>query len=319
MGGNALAYYGARRFNKEEYGTISTEVLTKLRKVVPKEILLPIPYYFSKESFGDLDLLCLPLSPEDYSNIIKALGSDIYVRNSEVISILYKELQVDIIPMPNQYLTSSYNYYSFNDLGNLLGRIFHKMGLKYGHKGLTLPLREGTHKFDEIMITQDIEKILNFIGLDYEPFRDGFETMEDIFEYVESSFFFTPSIFSYENLNSVNRIRNRKRETYTKFLERVQGKEERYIFLNDKERYLPRIWDFFPEAKTNYDNALAQLNLRKELQAKFNGEIVKSITGLDGYELGQFMKRVKRELDIDLLTEEEIRKGIEGIWKNWNL
>lgn len=36
----------------------------------------------------------------------------------------------------NEHFNTSLEYLNWNDLGNLIGRIAHKFGLKYGHKGL---------------------------------------------------------------------------------------------------------------------------------------------------------------------------------------
>ena len=315
MGGNALKYHGARRFAKEEYVSLSKEVLDKLEEALPGANFVEIPYYSQKEDFGDMDLLCLPLDPEDYELIHNVLDSEVSVRNSEVLSILYKGLQIDIIPKPEEEFMTSWFYYSFNDLGNLLGKIFHKFGLKYGHRGLTLPLRDGDHQFDEVLVSRSTGEIMEFIGLDPHRFWKGFKTLEEVYEFVESSPYCTPSIYALENLNSVDRIRDRKRSTYQGFLARMQGKPEKFVFEKDKSKYLEKIWEYFPEAEDRYEKALKQLAYRRECNAKFNGELVMEWTGLQGVELGHLMKKLKGRINPGILSKEEIEKMVMEIYE----
>lgn len=112
------------------------------------------------------------------------------------------------------------DYYTYNDLGNLIGRVAHKMGMKFGHLGLLYPLRDGDHLIAELVVTRDTRQALEFMGYDFDRWNQGFDQLTDIFEFAASTPYFNPEAFTLENLNHRNRTRNRKRNT---FIEPPQG------------------------------------------------------------------------------------------------
>lgn len=294
MGGNALAKYGARRYDKVEYRKLADFVMHELTLIVPNHTLWEIPSYTNKTSFGDLDLLVYTLDAEHYLAIRSNFGNQPYVRNGDVMSILIEQLQVDIIPMPSRYMATARRYYSYNDLGNLMGKIFHVFGLKYGHKGLTLPVRVGTNMVEEIEICKTGRETFAFIGLDYANFVSGFDDLEDIYKYVYSSPYFSNDIFQYENLNHANRVRDKKRTTYHGFLEYIKVRPSRkYAFLEDRSLYLRRIFDHFPRAEVRYNSAIERLKEAQGIKEIFSGKVISSVTGLSGIELGKFMTFIK--------------------------
>jgi hypothetical protein len=301
MGGNALAPFGARRYKKEEYVELRNKVIHVLEGIVPEGRVWEIPYYWKKDSFGDLDLLVYSLEPEHYSKIIVAaamFNGDLdmsvpLVRNSDVLSIMFEQLQVDIIPMPQEDFITAYTYYAFNDLGNLVGKLFHKFGLKYGHRGLTYPMRDGDNQYDEIMVSKDARQTFGFLGLSYAKWAVGFDTLDEIFEFVTSSPYFSSVPFQYENLNHTNRIRDRKRTTYHAFLEYIKDKPCTYDFHEDKSAYLDAIFDYFPGFEEKYIESRKKLEHRLKVKEHFNGEMASEWTGFKGMRLGKFMHRLK--------------------------
>lgn len=303
MGGNALAPFGARRYNRDEYLKISEKVLETLYPIIPEGVAVEIPSYKNKQSFGDMDILVEgPWALEDYDKVIQAFekhnGTDKlvpYVKNSDVMSILFEELQVDIIPMSREDFDTAHLYYSYNDLGNLMGKLFHKFGLKYGHRGLTYPMRFGDNQYDEIMVSKDGGEIFRFLGLSYTRFCQGFDELEDIFKYVMSSKYFSPEPYQYENLNHTNRIRDRKRTTYHGFLEYVKNNpcKATHVFNEDKEQYVSHIGHSFYGFKEKYEESLKMLEFRLKVKAHFNGDMVSEWTGHKGHKLGKLMFRIK--------------------------
>lgn len=323
MGGNALAPFGARRYPAKEYHDISYKILNTLWPIVPNEIAIEIPSYFTKDSFGDMDILVQgPWTPEDYMKVIQAFEKHNntdklapYVKNGDVMSILFEELQVDLLPMPEEDLDTAHMYYSYNDLGNLMGKLFHKFGLKYGHRGLTYPMRDGTNQYDEIMVSKDSDEIFSFMGLSYTKFCRGFKTLEDIFEFVKSSKYYSPEPYQYENLNHANRIRDKKRTTYHGFLEyiKVNPCKATYVFNEDKSTYIPHIQHHFYGFEEKYKESLAKLAFRREVRAKLNGEMITEWTGHTGIKLSKLMFRIKDQWGdfskwVLTCTDEEIHK-----------
>lgn len=229
MGGNAIKQTFVRRYARVEFEALSTEVLEKLAAfagTVYSDFQI-IPYYRNKPSFGDMDVILrstVPKSEIDHSHIIDVIYAlfgtlDVSV-NDGVYSFPYKELQIDLVFTNPEDYESSIAYFSYNDLGNLLGRIAKSaFNVSYGHKGLHFKAREtGSHLVQDITITKDTGEILKLLGLNHETFLKGFDELQEIYDYVVSSPFFRKSFFNLDSLNHINRVRNRKRASYMGFL-----------------------------------------------------------------------------------------------------
>ena len=78
--------------------------------------------------------------------------------------------QVDLIRVDCRHMESAFSYFAFNDLGNLLGRIFHRAGFKLGHKGMCYVVREEgnqSNAIKEIEVTTSWKEALEFAGYDF--------------------------------------------------------------------------------------------------------------------------------------------------------
>jgi len=246
MGGNALNFK-TRRVNKDEYFLLYGEIKEKLNsltffkvhsglnpKILKTVQMDLLPAYTDKEDYGDMDILCTDeLFPRENNNrqLLKNElhrlfnYKDIYC-NTDVWSFDYKDFQIDLIFMRLKNYYTALTYYSYNDLGNLMGRVANKMGVKYGHEGLRKKLysEDRSRPLLEINLTQDNAKIFDFLGYDYSLWQKGFKKLEDIFEFAVSTKYFTKDLFRLENLDHENRTRNRKRKTYMSFLEWLDKK-----------------------------------------------------------------------------------------------
>lgn len=289
MGGNALKEVYTRRYTKDEYFPVVAEVIDILEAAFPggDNWIEVIPAFASKEDFGDADIL------HTIPNLTKEVIQDLFspkqiVKNGSVISFDYKEFQIDLIYAPKAEFNYALEYFSFNDMGNLLGRMFKKLGFKHGHKGLLYVLRDGDHVVEEITVTTSYPAAIRLIGLEA---RYNFETLEDIFEYVASSPYFSPDIYLFENMNHRSRVRDAKRSTYNKFLDwcREYRGPKCHFEDEDKQLALMKVFKQFPQFKLHYDAAMNNFTLDKEVRRKFNGDIVMNLTSLTGKELGQFM------------------------------
>lgn len=228
MGGNALKNHETRRYTKDEYLALENRFFSDFNFIFETSILR-IPYYSSKDSFGDMDLI-IPANelPSNWKQVLidfYDLDKSMYSSNGGVFSFAIENFQIDLITAedyPAAVMAAS--YFSHGDLGNLIGRIFHKLGMKYGHKGLYLVVRpdDNSHVLNEILLTQDMQIILSILGLSYEKYQLGFEDLEDIFRYVASSKYFDPDIYLFYNRNHKAVIRDKKRSTYNGFLEWIR-------------------------------------------------------------------------------------------------
>lgn len=308
MGGQALKHTFTRRYSKDEYERLCDTVLTRLKSL---GIECRVPKSFgAKESFGDLDVLILA-----DSNIFKIKDiieqhfapNEIY-HNGSVYSFDYKEFQIDFIIVKQKYWKTSYHYYSYNDLGNLIGRISYQMGFRYGHYGLKLVYRHpnGGRKFEKIL-SQDMFDILQFLGFDPDVYAEGFETIQDIFDYVIKSDFFNPKIFQYEALNHQNKTRNKKRANYAGFLEYIEGMsfDEIYEYEN-KDFYVKYAESYFGiDIVSQIDLWKKEVERDKAIAEKFNGHIImEHVPTLKGKELGQAITNFKKHIK-DELTKED--------------
>jgi hypothetical protein len=291
MGGNALKIAKVRRYERAEFDAISKEILDILKKECEIDAHVP-KFYHKKETFGDLDVL---VRKEQLYVDIKTLVQTIFnpteiYKNGSVISFDYKEFQIDFIVTCYGDLETSKHYFSYNDLGNFMGRIAYKMGFRYGDYGLKVIYlhEDGGRKFSRI-ISKDPEKIFEFLGFDYQRYLEGFDDVEDIFEYVVNSKYFNRNIFDYDQLNHQNKTRNRKRKNYRLFLEYIQNLEDHtpYDFLSKLE-YIERAEYFFNVEileQINEWNRIVAMD--KEVAKKFSGKHIIEKYGLQGKEVGR--------------------------------
>ena len=327
MGGNALAPFGAKRVSKERYAELKKEIFPLLQSIEGFHGWAEIPYLPCKDSFGDMDIVFTNKGGVVFDKVLEVFGNPPHVYNSNVLSVLFKELQVDLIHMPPEDYSSCLDYFSYNDLGNLIGKIYHKFGLKYGHRGLVLPLRDSDntdHHFGELLISKDHKDIFEFLGLDYVTYLNGFQTFEEMFDYVMSSKYFDPKLYAFENMNSIARVRDKKRSTYNYFLKYIKGSTGNLseTWKVDKYEYIPVIFDYFPEAYNRYLLAMEKLQHSLKIKAKFNGGLIGEYTGLSGIELGHFMRHIKTQIEVSdewilKSSDAEIKVWVDNLFRNW--
>lgn len=307
MGGNALKEKGitAVRLTKKNFERVSAQCIERLQMAFPGHRIAVVPAYRAKSDFGDCDIT-ISSTGYDPHKAAAALEAVEVVRNGPVTSlgVVVREevalvdgnvFQVDLIAIGDEAFDYALGYFSFNDLGNLIGRTAHRAGLSHRHDGLWFYVRDGDYKFREICLTRDYDVALRFLGYDPARFHAGFETLEDIFEYVAGSTFFNRDIFLLENRNAKSRIRDRKRLTYMAFLRWCEARPDlpAYAYPDDKTEWLPRIGEHFPHFAEEYRKALWDMANQRAVKERFNGEWVSQLTGLQGKDLGALMKNVK--------------------------
>lgn len=312
MGGNALSCTSVR-LARRDYERVASGCVSKLRALYPGRRIEALGSYRSKADFGDCDILVEGGEPYDPHVAAAALDAVEVVRNGPVTSIgviVRPEVpekdgnvfQVDLIRMESEAFDFAMGYFGHGDTGNLLGRLYHACGLALRHDGLFYYVRDGVngdYKFREIALTRKFEEALPFMGYDPTVFAKGFDTQEDVYRYVASSAYFNPAIFLLENRNAKSRVRDRKRAMYMQFLKFCEAHPglTAFQYPTDKSAWLPRIAEYFPGFQAQYDQALVDLAQLRAVKAKFNGNWVAQLTGLQGKELGALMKRFKESFE----------------------
>lgn len=338
MGGNALKNTETRRYQRDEYLALEAEVLARLRADFPGRRIEAIRAYREKDSFGDMDILLENDNiHQDLYNfrdlsryVIERFCSKQAVQNGGVVSFEYKEFQIDLIGTSSNNFETSVNYFAWNDLGNLMGRIAHKLGFKYGHEGLSMTFRDGDYQYAEINLSKDPKAIVEFLGYDYERFAKGFDTVQEIFDFTVSTEFFNRDIYALENRNHTSRTRDRKRKTYNQFLTWIETAPglNAYPWASVKEQggreykqqFIARAYQFFPAFKAQHEKVKAGFELWRDSKRNYNGDLVREWTGLENQELGAFMKFLKT-YHIEVMGREAfqlftVSAGQEGV-KKW--
>lgn len=327
MGGNALdkSVVQTRRFQREEYFDLVNRLLPKLKELLQTECVV-LEAFGQKDSFGDMDVLVQIGGKYNVQEMIELIKHHLKpppndtFKNDNVFSFDHEELQIDLIFTRPEDMQISFNFSKFGDLGNLVGKILRKFDLKYGFDGLRFVYRTSEERvLGEIHLTKDIGEILRLAGLSYARWKNGFETAEQVFNFVASSRYFDPDSFKLENLNNINRKRNKKRKMYGDFVKYCEEKkfESRYTFNPDKTVYRDMIEEAFPgfyEKLKELEDKEAYL---KNLREKFNGDMVmQEFPELKGPELGKALGGFKKSfVDFDKFLEnhsaEEIMIGFK--------
>lgn len=312
MGGHALSYVTVR-LTKKNADVVAADCVAKLQALYPGRRVAYMSSYRLKPDAGDADILVEADDRYDPFKAAEALGAVEVVRNGPVTSFGLKvrpelpELdgnvfQVDLIKSSPEEFDYASNYFQWSDLGNFVGRIAHASFCAHKHNGLYFYFRdpdEPDHLFREIVLTRDYGQALAYLGYDVARYNAGFDTLEEIFEFAASSEFFNPAIYLLENRNAISRVRDKKRPAYQGFLTYCEAHPElpAYQFPANKETWLPRLVAHFPHFQAKYDQAKADLAELKAVKAKYNGEWVAQLTGLQGKELGGLMKRFKESFE----------------------
>jgi hypothetical protein len=304
MGGQAIKNAYTRRYSRKEYDKIIPKIIQKAKKLFSDAT--DTNFYFDKESFGDADVLCLVDKPIDVDItkwIYDEFNSKEVVKNSHVYSFEYKELQVDFILTPLRNWETSKVYFSYNDLHNLIGKIAHKFGLKWGFDGLQYVYRLKDKKLGTIEVTKDHEEALEFLGFNSKKYEEGFKNLDEIFQFVIDSKYFNPWLFDLEKLNRINRERDKKRTTYKKFLELLEPIKSKnkiddyHYFYKNKKVYLGLIDSKFPGFLRKYRLLEKREERIKMISKKFNGHILMDKFNLRGKELGNLITKFKESFE----------------------
>ena len=302
MGGHALTFE-TRRVNRDEFDEISKFFIGYLNKSGIRAVQLG--FIGDKQTFGDLDILIESESIaencgfDDIHDYIKNRYNPSEIKkNGNVYSFDYKGFQIDFILMPKAHFECAKQYYNC-EIGNFLGRIANSMGFWLGHEGLfyKMYLHGKTQLFGEIPITNDWAEIKEFLGIFHSS--NQYHSLSDLYETICDSIYFKKEIFALENLNHINRTRNRKRPQYAGFVEYIEKQQppEGAYSRGSKKDHLLQAFEVFPDFFEKYIDMRDKINESFIIKSKFNGDLVQLWTGLKEQKLGEFMQLMKSKPD----------------------
>jgi hypothetical protein len=311
MGGNL---FKLGRKPRDEYLAIESEVRAFLGGLVGEANYRIPRYYADKPDFGDLDALVSTAAVAELGGfdrfverLQEELGVDQTKQTGHVYSTVFRDFQVDYFMRPPERLEASYNYLSFNDIGNLIGKIYRRLGFKYGDDGLSYVFRRADQESykRELLVSRDWPRILELIGLDVAAWEAGFSSLEDMFTWVVASPYF--SVAPYERLSKSTERRANARRTIARFLDWLERSAitQRYTYAEERDAYVGWAAAAFPEA--GLEAALARERALEaedaSLREKYSGGLVRAWTGLEGKELGGFLRDFGRSYPRERLLE----------------
>ncbi len=327
MGGNVfLKNYNVLRLNKIDYFKYCIDI-TKLLNLLgfTTEIDFKIIEAIKeKETFGDMDIVVKDPSLSFFiQEKLTRYGYPVS-KNGNVLSFLYKSFQIDLIFVEESIFDYAWNYFNWNDVGNIIGRLSKEYGLKHGWNGLYYVQRNKDHVIKEHLLSTNYSDILRCMYLDSSVLSNGFNTYLEMFKWVTASPRFMPDIYKFENLNNTNRVRDKKRKTYNMFLEYLKTFNTKYYESNFKltqEEKTECACRWFPFLREEIKKSNEEYQKEQYIKSKFNGSLVREIINLDGKELGSFIQEFKNKYNKDWIlntSQSEINKTIFNYFEIYN-
>lgn len=335
MGGNALKKVNTSRINLKTYNTIKMDLKEKLSNKLNIEFIIDVP---NKIDFGDIDVLYLKNNQINIRNLIKEIyNPEEIVINGDICSFSYKIIsnekttyfQVDLIGSSD--LVMSQFYFSYGDIGGIIGRISQYIGLKFGFAGLWVCCNSKTiqnflkkKENDELknFLNNDLELILNgqyeniilttnpiviceYLNLDWNIWLNGFDSLEKIFEWITKSKYFNQN--SFRAMCHEHRKRSYKRPMYIKFLEYIFKNEPKFIIENGNSIKYSNInlqlesIEYFNKSHL-LKNMIIKIHKEFERKKKFSGKKLIEL-GIIDKEITICIKEFKQKIELEYKLE----------------
>lgn len=290
MGGNALKNVNCIRVNINLYNTIKNIIISKLSFYNNFISIIEMP---KKETFGDLDLMYKYKDNLNIRNIVNELFSPIeIVSNGDVLSFSYKineidYFQIDLIKVMN--IDMAQFYYGYSDCGLIIGTMLKKNNLIFGQNGLWI-----NYENYKIILSDNPQEICNFVQLDYNKWKNGFENKKELFNWIINCKYFNKDYFNPEKFNHQYKKNYEKRIYFHQFVDYIFNSEQitptsikltilDYIIIFNKQN-----------EKDIIDNIIYLHRLYKE---KFNGHMF--IDYVDTTKINEYKDKFKKYISMN--------------------
>ncbi len=347
MGGNLLKEMGSQPIPAELAKSIGKEVVTfaqqLLDKMQPGSRVRMLQSYRTKALYGDVDLMITESFFENFTpqTFATELGKAMEIpfeaveprMNAPVFSIPYPVedhcAQIDFIKVKDKSFDFASNYLDWNGVCSFIHTLSKDLGpFLFEESGLMIEVMDGDQKVGKIVVSDDFDKCLSFLGYDANRYGEGFESAEDLYSFVTSSPYFYRSLYTERRQNSKKK-RKMLRPFYINFLTWLSVQDVQHDRAGDGTDWVSHAFDQFPMAKQRFDEFMDdyqnQLKRKDEFKKRFNGELVSEMTGLKGNDLGLFIESFKQEIDtknfedfvLSLSTEafQKMLKRHHYVWK----
>jgi hypothetical protein len=201
MGGNAFPGLDVPRLTPEEYKTIRDKCVLVLRNFY-EQVVCP-PEAPEKIDHGDIDLLVsVPRRPINMDELNANLQSIRRTRVGVTTSFAvphptkqYSYAQIDAHACPESYLEWELWMGGYGDLVQILGVLNRGIGLTMNDKGLHVRIPEIepiNRKSSMVYLTNDVNMVMKFLGLNGDEYTQGFSTMDQLFAWCAAGRFYGP-------------------------------------------------------------------------------------------------------------------------------
>jgi hypothetical protein len=287
MGGNL---FKTSRLARAEYFKLKAELLPIIKEYFEDA---KVPFETpGKADFGDLDILVVSKQDGSSNNFNPSTHTKI---NSPSISkeggqlhFIFRDFQVDLIYTPKEALAMAMYFYSFADYGMIMGKLVTRAEFNFKPDGLyTKALTRNPRAVPSILLTNEPKEVSSFLGVDHSKWENGFETEQEVFDFILSSKFFRlPSMTKTNERPMINRFLS---YCDAKSLSEIQLQS---FTADEKDKMFQDALNNFGKMD-EYKAIVAKIEASRAVKAKFHGGMVKDWTGLTGKDLCEFLTRIK--------------------------
>lgn len=201
-----------------------------------------IPFVYRHNSYKHIKIII----PDSYSamQICMLLDVDIYKAHKEFIDVVINDVEITFILTPIDNFNIAFYYYSWDILVTLINVILDGFGLRFDKNGLKYILN-GSY-----LLSTNINEIIEFIGLDFNVYKNGFFTLENEINYITNSLYFNANMFFNYKIDDRDHFYNEKVIMYEeclKYFEPYKDSFDNFVF-DIKDKYLLFIAEYFYES-----------------------------------------------------------------------
>lgn len=345
MGGKALETVQTRRYERVEFFDVWRRFSAAFSARFPDVRFAMVSSCRDKTSFGDMDIVIAgDMMPDNWhvavDELFEVRESSFRINKASIkkqngvgysaemlldrpYSFHIDQLQVDLCPFETVYFDFAHAYLSHGDLSHLMGTVFRALGARFGMKGLRVEPRDtlgNPMPNHQVLLTLDLAEALRFAGYDPERYAAGFESEEDIFQYVASSPYFCPALFLEERPDtSKKRERMRSRPALVRFINWCEVHRETFkdrVRLSH-ESARARLLKHFPGADAACADAVRQVEQAIASKRRFNGKLIADVTGVNGPELGKVAEFIRSEFEHSASFHEWLGRQSDDELRAW--
>lgn len=205
--------------------------------------------------------------------------------------------------------------HSWGDVGMIVSSTVKAWGLRLSaSRGLyiDIPLH------GPFLLSYDIERVVEFLRLDWDRYGRGFDSVEEIFEWIQGLMINGERV-GIKAKGKLEKKEHSNRGMWVDFWS-LGDPDTAYTPSNEEKETARRsALDFFGKVP-EYEEIVAKLERERVAKEKFNGNLVREWTGAERRRLGVLLKLCKEDGRLGLqrvveMEEEEIRGIVIEIWR----